>query len=842
VESRRIGPYEVAERLGAGGMGEVYRAWDGRLERWVAIKTILETKELSPERRERLRREARAVASLSHPAVTQVFDIVTDEGRDHVVMELVQGRPLSQWLEPGALATEVAVGIAHQIAAGLAAAHAKGIVHRDLKAENIVVADDLRVKILDFGLAKRYLDDRDDTLTLEGVVMGTSRAMSPEQAEGRPVDHRSDLFSLGSLLYQMLTGTHPFAVPSNMETMRRVVFHQPEPVLKLAPGVPPELAELTERLLAKKPAHRPQHAADVAGALDEVARAWASGSLSLSGSSRLTMTYAHRRPRRRRGLVLGGAAAAVVAVAAVAAWQLWPEPPTMSVAVMRPMIEVGSSPEQAALASTAVETAALETISAIEGLVAIDPLEMRDADGSVREIARRVAADEVLVTSVADCATACRVTVRRTDPSGAVVWSGEPFEVPSDNLQVLARAVASELQRSWGDRDVVRGTIVPPVDPLLFRQYLEVKMLVENPGPGATRDDLLERLAAIRREDPGFLEAHLEEASLARWQFEANTEERYLELATDAVGRALDIAPDDPRTLNAAVTLALTANELDAARGHLERLAELQPGSSRLLRLRAWLLRSEGRTTEAVELYRRLVSVRPSLNNLYAAAEAEMYAGNADEARRLLRAGLERAPESVDLLGKLAQLELMIGDPAIAVEMYERLAALEPHSVTYTNLGTARFVVRDFEGALEAYHTSLQLAPDEPSVQFNLGECYAVLGDHAEARRWFERALADAERIDPSNPIVGRSLAAMIHAHLGREREAAGAIQEVVRAAPDSAETHYTAAVVHALLGERASAVSAAERALELGYDPRWFGLPWFDVIRDDLEAHAPSP
>lgn len=840
MSAQWIGPYELAERIGAGGMGEVFRAWDSRLERWVAIKTILASKELSPERRERLRREARAVASLSHPAVTQVFDIVLDHDRDHVVMELVQGRSLASWLEPGALAPEVAVEIARQIAAGLAAAHAKGIVHRDLKAENIIVADDLRVKILDFGLAKRILDDRDDTLTHEGVVMGTSRAMSPEQAEGKSIDHRSDLFALGSLLYQMLTGSHPFAVASNMETMRRVVYHTPKPVLELAPGVPLALAGLTDALLAKDPGDRPRHADDVVRVLDEIAHEWATGSGSRVSSARLTQTYAHRAaPRRQRRWLVGGAVVLVGVITASALWMSRRPTPPVAVAIMAPVVAADAVADVADRARQAVQMAAVETVASLSGLAAIDPLELRNAGTTVREVATAVAADEVVVASISGCSSACRITLRRVDPSGAVLWSSALFEVPGDDLQLMARAVAAKLRDAWPDRQPRRETIIPNVDPELFARFLEIRQLRDSASPGVTRDDLLARLEQIRQAAPDFLEVHLEEADLARYRFEASSDPRYLERARAALDRAKRLAPDDPRLIDQAVSLAIAANDLATARRELARLEDVVPGDSRTLELRGDVLHASGDAAGAVKLFRRLVAARPSARNLYAAAEAELYVGNVAAASELLRRGLERAPSTPFLLAKLAQLELMSGEPGHADALLSRLVEITPSSIAWVNLGTARFLLRDYQGALEAYRRSYELDPEVATTSLNLGECYKVIGDEGNARTWFERALAAAAPGRAAGDEEAVGVAALALAHLGRVREAANAIQEEQRLAPDAIATQYDAAVVHALLGEEASAMSAAEQALQGGMHPIWFSLPWFDRLREEPDFAA---
>ncbi|MFL6259710.1 MAG: protein kinase domain-containing protein [Thermoanaerobaculia bacterium] len=276
----RIGAYEIQGLLGRGGMGEVFLAWDARLRRRVAIKRIRHDHGLNPAMRQRLLREARAVAGLSHPAVVQVYDLIEDAAGDCIILEYVEGRTLAATLgEAGRLEPEAAVRLACEIAGGLAAAHAAGIVHRDLKTENVMVTLSGEAKILDFGVAKPIGTTEDaPSLTVVGHVVGTYRSMSPEQARGAEVDERSDLFSLGVLLYEMLTGISPFQGSNALETLNKVISERPPCADTLRPGLPPRLVALLYRLLTKDPAARPQNATEVVQELHEIA-----ASMGLSG-------------------------------------------------------------------------------------------------------------------------------------------------------------------------------------------------------------------------------------------------------------------------------------------------------------------------------------------------------------------------------------------------------------------------------------------------------------------------------------------------------------------------------------------------------------------------------
>jgi predicted ATPase/tRNA A-37 threonylcarbamoyl transferase component Bud32 len=259
----KLGPFEILAPLGTGGMGEVYRAWDTRLERTVAIKVLPERLSQKSEQRQRMENEARAISKLCHPNICTLHDIGQHEGRDFLVLELVEGKTLRQLLTSGGLPLRKVIPIAVQVAEGLAKAHQLGIVHRDLKPENLMISADT-VKILDFGLAKLALET-DETLnadstaafqTQAGTILGSLGYMSPEQASGGALDFRSDQFSFGLVLYEMLTGKRPFRRPSTAETLAATICEQAKPIGSLNPEVPAPLCWVVERCLAKEPNKR----------------------------------------------------------------------------------------------------------------------------------------------------------------------------------------------------------------------------------------------------------------------------------------------------------------------------------------------------------------------------------------------------------------------------------------------------------------------------------------------------------------------------------------------------------------------------------------------------------
>jgi len=314
----KLGPYEILAPVGAGGMGEVYKARDPRLTREVAIKVLPATFSQDPDRLKRFEAEARAAGVLNHPNITAVYDFGMHDGAPYIVTELLEGETLRSRLGPGAISPRKSIDYAVQIAKGLAAAHEKGIVHRDLKPENVFLTKDGRVKILDFGLAKLKLDGAESGQTdagtvsggtQPGVVLGTMGYMSPEQVRGKPADRRSDLFSFGTILYEMLAGQRAFRGDTAADTITAILTKEPPDLSQTNKDVPPGLDRIVRHCLEKNPEERFESARDVAFDLEALS--------GLSGTSTATGVRALPPERSRKPWLL--LALAAVLGAAIAA-------------------------------------------------------------------------------------------------------------------------------------------------------------------------------------------------------------------------------------------------------------------------------------------------------------------------------------------------------------------------------------------------------------------------------------------------------------------------------------------------------------------------------------------
>jgi Tol biopolymer transport system component len=311
---QQVSHYEIHEKLGEGGMGAVYRAYDRQLRRPVALKVLPPEYASDPERRSRLLREARAASALNHPNIVGIYEVGSENGVDFIAMELIEGKPLGDIIPAKGLPLGKALDYAAQIASGLAKAHAAGVVHRDLKPGNIMLTGPASgqpglVKLLDFGLARRVEpgEGHDTTLTMEGAILGTPAYMSPEQAQGKPVDARSDVFSFGSVLYEMITGRRAFEKDSHIATLAAVVEEEPRPLPSSAPR---DLEKVVARCLRKDPERRFQHMADVRVALLELKEELESGRLVEAAAT----------PARRRAWRWAAAAVLVLALLGAGLW------------------------------------------------------------------------------------------------------------------------------------------------------------------------------------------------------------------------------------------------------------------------------------------------------------------------------------------------------------------------------------------------------------------------------------------------------------------------------------------------------------------------------------------
>lgn len=866
---QRIGAYRIERRLGRGGMGEVFLAYDERLDRRVAIKRIRRDLEESPERRRRFRREARSAARVSHPSIVRIYDILEDDDGDCIVMEYVEGRPLSSELRAG-LPGARAVSLARQLTAGLEAAHDNGLVHRDLKAENVIVSPSGDVKILDFGLAKQVsAEGLGEGLTREGAIVGTSHSMSPEQAGGETVDERSDLFSLGVLFYEMFTGRSPFMASSAAQTLRRILSEDPVPPRALRPELPEPLAQLIQRMLSKQPENRPQSASEVTSDLKGLERQTANlgpppgaafGSVSaLAGSQSMTSPAQSLTPplsvsagedafapetigggwsaSRRIGLALVLLAAA--GLSALLLSQVWPgEPSRLRILVLGAAVAAGSD-DEAQRVSFALQRAIYDALASFER---VDPVLYSRGNGpydSPGQAAQAVSADEALQAELECRQGDCWVSMLRADSGEAgVILGGTPaFEVagrPEYSLE-LARAVRRNLAQLYSGY-LPRGVSsdLAEVSQEGYLHYLQLRR--SSRGRWPTRADL-EEAEAILDDSPRFVSGCLLAAEFARSLGEFRR-------AIDWARQARRLAPDDPRPLRILAMIETLRGRLEEAETALSELERLAPGDIRGWRERARLLQARGRTSEAIEVWRNVVERRPHWRYLLELADLEISQGAMESAGLHIGTILDRDGENIYALEMQARLHLFSGRLDEAQAGFSKIIDMTDgqRGDYFIYLGWTQILRRDYDQAQAAYARTLELQPGDWLASLGLATVEAVRSgesrdDQAQqgARTLYRELSARLENasLQPWEIMIK----AECLARLGRGQDALLELEEARRALAgdfSSLDMLYKSSLIHALVGDFTTARIEARQALEKGLSPLWFRrLPAFGFLSD---------
>jgi TolB-like protein/tRNA A-37 threonylcarbamoyl transferase component Bud32 len=448
---KTLAHYRITAAIGSGGMGDVYRATDTRLGREVALKVLPPEMASSPERLERFRREAKALAALDHPGVVGVYSVEETDGVHFLTMQLVEGEPLEKLIPADGMEVPRILDIGAALAEALRAAHDKGIVHRDLKPANVMVTRDGGVKVLDFGLAKvaNSGDDGDnaatDMKTREGAVMGTVPYMSPEQIQGQAVDHRTDIFSLGVILYELVTGQRPFQGRSSAALASAILRDTPRPMGELRAGMPDELIRVIERCLQKNAADRFQSAREVREALRG----------ATTGSAPGVIIPRTRVALSGRQIALVAALLVVLAVSSV--WFLKrggtiaPHPASEMTLAVLPIENLGgdSATEYLADGMTGELSSALKKLPGLQVAGDLSTFRFKGTHADPAEIARQLGVGMLLTGKLQPGKGRVRLQMQLSNPDGKLLWSNTFDRENKDNFAMqdeITAAIASELR------------------------------------------------------------------------------------------------------------------------------------------------------------------------------------------------------------------------------------------------------------------------------------------------------------------------------------------------------------------------------------------------------------
>jgi len=783
------GRYEIRAKIGAGGMGEVYLAEDTQLGRRVAIKFLSPELVADERANKRLVKEARAAATLDHPHICSVYEVGEADGRSFIAMQYVEGETLDARIKTKPHELKESLTLAAQIADALSEAHSRGIIHRDIKPANIMITSRGQAKVMDFGLARVIagaVESEAETqrlLTTPGTIMGTMPYMSPEQVRGEVLAGRSDIFSFGVVLYEMLSGRQPFASESAAATISAILNDEPPTLLRYAPNLPEELQRIARKCLEKDRERRYQTMRDAAIDLDncrrehETKRGGASHGEWMTGGTAATMTASNLSKRKsllsRRALMAGALLGLLVVVAL--AYVLFfrrattrPRPPEIKSLAVLPLENLSGDPAQEYFADGMTEAliSNLAQIRALRVISRTSAMRYKGTNRSLPEIARELNVDAVIEGSVQRSGGRVHVTARLIPAAAdSPLWSRDYDRDLSDVLKLqseVARAVADEIRIQL------------------------------------TADERA-RLAVSRKVDPQAHEAYL----LGRYHLR-NLNENDLSLAIEHFERAIQLAPD-----YAAAYAGLSDAWRERGIWGAKSFKEVEsPARNAALK--------------AMELDTQLAEGHIALGMIEFLYDWN-WTGAEDEQRR----ALELDPGNPDAHMLYAIFLMSLGRHDEAIREMQSAEQLDPlSSNTQSNFGRVLYRARKYEEAIPHLKRALDLEPRNYSAYVRLGDVYAKLGRYDEALTMFEKA---AQLRDDG---MHAARIARVYALMGRQREARQ-ILSGLKAGP------FDIAAAYVALGDADEAFKILEKAVEernsllvffkedpsfdnLHSDPRW--------------------
>jgi serine/threonine protein kinase/tetratricopeptide (TPR) repeat protein len=781
-----FGGFEIIRVLGKGGMGTVYLARDQRLGRYVALKVLNATELAYDDRKARFLREARSAGAIRHQNVATIYDVdETADGTPFIVMEYCEGETLSQRIRRRPLDSMEFLSIARQIAAGLHAAHEKGIIHRDIKSANIIIEPTGIVKILDFGLAKaipRSMTEPGLEKTIEstsGHFFGTLHFIAPEQARGQTADTRSDLFSAGVVFYHMATGYLPFNADGPLLVLDKIREGEPEPFQSNDPNFPPAAAKIISKLLQKEPDDRYQSARDVLSDLEEIDTPTVRMQTS---TSRTTLGRTVRRPKWIRAAITVGAALIVAISIFLVQRNGDPSPDTPSTATLAPIRSMAVLPLRNIANSTSDEflsvgladalVTELQQIPSLQVRPTSAVLEFQGQKTDTKEASEKLRVDGILEGHFLAHGDLVRVTLQLTDSrNGFAVWS-DTVEGKRDNLlklidEVSARTVKGLNEKIGVQQPQIARSEARSTNPKAYEAYLRARALNGSFLP----DHYNEQVAALKRAialDPNFAAAY---ADLA---------------ATISLGQARSLAPQDD------------------------------------------VMKQEWYARQAVRLDPNLPEAHLALGRVFVRDPQRFR-----ESVREVLAALRLEATDTQALHSMTTYFVSTGDMQKAQCIGDKLVQIDPVSNEALTRGYWYINGVDPEGAL--VHAKEALASKDTALAGHdiRGSAFLIQGNYAAADKEADAALALVPR-----HYLGKSLKAMAAAGRG---DRAAALAGIKTFEADAMRTHWAAlriAMIHAKLGNNAEAITWLRRAAELG-NHSWYALvkhPWLQPLQTHPE------
>ncbi|MCA0899481.1 serine/threonine-protein kinase [Microbulbifer agarilyticus] len=830
--------YRVLSTLGAGGMGVVYLAEDLKLHRKVAVKKLRDDI-ASQNARERIQQEARLLAQLNHPNIVALHDVLEDTaGNDTsvaLVMEYIEGTTLRAWMRERGPSLQQKLSLLMQICLGLQQAHDLGIIHRDLKADNILIAENAKgepvAKITDFGIAKsQQLDEK--TLTAENQLAGTITAMSPEQILGKTLTARSDLFSLGAIAYELLCGSRPFEKhEAGALAMANRITNEPHiPPQQAWPNIPEPLAVLLDKLLAKEPAQRPENAQIVYQGFALLHKQGMEAEAE-DFTATLTDLFTQQKVKSRRRwqrVVAGVAATLILGAGSYWGWKEFTRLEPQYIAVMPVEIhgEIRGEENAKALTKTMVRQALMNSVSQLKAsaLVSFEPTEGQTFEENLQALRDKGATDALLARL--ECTLArCNIELQRITPQKEQILQQISFPFLTENSQEAAYRITNTIPQLFPTKYTNILLNHRTLDTNDYEKYLEITARVDQKN--VNQDDLkwLEKLIGTHPENINLYRTYV---SVATTLYVKTDKKEFLQAGTSIIDRG------KIKNINGLFLLEmdLWLNSYNSDPENFEKLikdsykfdfpsAEIQRNYSRFLYL-------QGKYEEGVEFANNAAKLNPSTQNYYLIALNEWGAGKYDNAEQELARNIAKHPRHWPSYGLLGAIKIEKGEYLKGEETITKIPSKLRNWRVLSNLAGAYFLQRKYYKALETANLVLQKIPDDIPTVGLIAESYIMLGRTPEAESEYGKIL---ELTQNEESLEARMYKALAHANLEDATKAIALVHELLQEAPNDTYVKYTASQVYSLAREFRSADLYIKQLIGQGMDADWFALPAFQSL-----------